>query len=84
MKLCGVLTQPVSWPRRRRLAHRTSRRPPIPFEGGTLTITETADLDKILAFDGKELARNYVVYFDRIVELDGDQGGAVRRRRRRQ
>ena len=26
---------------------------PIPFEGGTLTITETEDLDKVLAFDGK-------------------------------
>lgn len=43
----------------------------IPFAGGTLTIKETADLDKILAFDGKELARNYVVYYDRTVDLDG-------------
>lgn len=45
--------------------------PPIPFEGGTLTITPTDDLDKVLAYDGKELARDYVVYFDRIVELGG-------------
>ena len=43
--------------------------PPIAFEGGSLTITETADLDKILAFDGQEIARNYVVFFDRMVEL---------------
>ena len=44
---------------------------PIPFEGGTLTITENEDLEKIVAFDGKELARNYVAYFDRIVEIGG-------------
>lgn len=43
---------------------------PIAFEGGKLTITETEDLDKVLAFDGKELARNYVVYFDRIVDIN--------------
>jgi hypothetical protein len=44
---------------------------PIPFEGGSLTITETEDLDKVLAFNGDELARNYVVYFDKIVDLNG-------------
>lgn len=43
----------------------------IPFEGGTITITENADLEKVVAFDGKELARNYVAFFDRIVELGG-------------
>lgn len=43
----------------------------IPFAGGKLTITETPDLDKILAFDGKELARNYVVLYDRTVDLQG-------------
>jgi hypothetical protein len=43
---------------------------PIPFEDGTLTITENEDFEKILAFDGKELARNYFVDFDKIVELD--------------
>lgn len=42
---------------------------PIPFEGGSFTIQETADGDKILAYDGQELARNYVVYFDRTVTL---------------
>lgn len=45
----------------------------IPFDGGTFTITETKDFDKILAFDGKEIARNYVVYYDRTVEVDGDK-----------
>lgn len=50
---------------------------PIPFEGGTLTITETEDLDKILAFDGKELARNYVVYLDRIVDVGGTKVALV-------
>lgn len=43
----------------------------IPFAGGKLTITETPEQDKILAFDGKELARNYVVLYDRTVELQG-------------
>jgi len=43
----------------------------IPFAGGTLTITETPNLDRILAFDGKQLARNYVVLYDRTVELQG-------------
>lgn len=43
----------------------------IPFEGGTFTITETADLDKILAYDGKNLARDYVVYYNRTVDLNG-------------
>ncbi|BCH29735.1 hypothetical protein MesoLjLc_16650 [Mesorhizobium sp. L-8-10] len=45
----------------------------IPFEGGRFTITETADQDKILAFDGKEIARNYVVYHDRTVTIGGRQ-----------
>ncbi len=45
----------------------------IPFEGGNFTITETADLDKILAFDGKEIARNYVVYHDRTVTISDRQ-----------
>lgn len=41
----------------------------IPFEGGAFTITETADLDKQLAFDGQLLASNFVVSFDKIIEL---------------
>lgn len=35
------------------------------FADGKLTITETEDFDKVLAFDGKELARDYFVMFDR-------------------
>ena len=45
----------------------------IPFEGGTLTITETDESDRILSFDGKELARNFVVFHDRTVEVGGEQ-----------
>ncbi|HWK66172.1 MAG TPA: hypothetical protein VNS34_14620 [Rhizobiaceae bacterium] len=43
----------------------------ISFEGGKFTITETADLDKILAYEGREIARNYVVFYDRTVEVEG-------------
>ena len=43
----------------------------IPFEGGAFTIAETADLDKILAYDGQQIARDYVVYFNRIIDLSG-------------
>jgi hypothetical protein len=53
------------------LAQDDAPQPPIPFEGGTLTITDTQDGDKVLAFDGKELARNYVVYLDKTVDLSG-------------
>jgi hypothetical protein len=44
---------------------------PIPFEGGTLTITENDDGEKILAFDGEEIDRNYVVLYDKTVEVGG-------------
>jgi hypothetical protein len=43
----------------------------IPFADGEFTITETEDLDKILAFNGKEVARNYVVFHDRTVDVAG-------------
>jgi len=43
------------------------------FEGGTLTITESDEADKVLAFDGKELARNFVLYYDKTVEVGGKQ-----------
>ena len=46
---------------------------PIAFAGGELTITETADFDKVLAFDGEELARDYFVMFDRVAEIGGTQ-----------
>jgi hypothetical protein len=44
---------------------------PLPFAGGQLTITEEGDGQKLLAFDGRELARNYYVSFDRTVEVGG-------------
>lgn len=54
-----------------------SAQEPIPeeisFEGGKFTITETGDLDKVLAYEGREIARNYVVFYDRTVEVEGMQ-----------
>jgi hypothetical protein len=48
------------------------KQPPIPFAGGQLTVTQAEDYgEKTLAFDGKELASNYVVYFDKIAKVDG-------------
>ncbi|MER8640650.1 hypothetical protein [Mesorhizobium sp. M1006] len=45
---------------------------PVPFEGGQLTITQEEEYgERVLAFDGKELARNYDVFFDKIVEVGG-------------
>ncbi|MER8535812.1 hypothetical protein NKH61_22865 [Mesorhizobium sp. M1005] len=45
---------------------------PIPFEGGQLTVTQEEEYgERVLAFDGKELARNYDVFFDKIVEVGG-------------
>ena len=46
---------------------------PVSFAGGEFTITETDDLDKILAFDGEELARDYFVMFDRIADVGGTE-----------
>lgn len=43
----------------------------IPFVGGELTITQTPDYEKVLAFDGRELARDYFVFFDRIDTIAG-------------
>jgi hypothetical protein len=45
---------------------------PIPFAGGELTITQQEEYgEKVLSFDGRELARNYQVNFDRIVNIGG-------------
>ena len=44
---------------------------PVPFAGGQFTITETADAEKVLSFDGREIARDYFVMFDRIVDVAG-------------
>ena len=38
------------------------------FEGGTITITETDTGEKEIAYDGRLLASNYFVSFDREVE----------------
>lgn len=45
---------------------------PIVFEGGTFTIEEPEQYgEKVLAYDGQELARNYDVSLDRLVEVNG-------------
>ncbi|TIM94966.1 MAG: hypothetical protein E5Y34_28150, partial [Mesorhizobium sp.] len=45
---------------------------PVPFEGGTLTITQKEQYgEKALAYDGQQLASNYDVFFDKIVEVGG-------------
>lgn len=41
----------------------------IPFEGGNFTIVENAELEKVIAYEGKEIARNYVAFHDRTVEV---------------
>jgi len=45
----------------------------IPFEGGTITITETDSGEKEIDFDGRLLASNYSVFFDREVEVGGSK-----------
>jgi hypothetical protein len=45
----------------------------IPFADGELTITQTPDYEKVLAFDGRELAREYFVFFDRIADVEGTE-----------
>lgn len=50
---------------------------PIPFEGGQLTITQPEqDGEKVLSYDGKRLASNYDVFFDKIVKI-GDVNVAL-------
>ncbi|TPL15717.1 hypothetical protein FJ952_18810 [Mesorhizobium sp. B2-4-10] len=45
---------------------------PVPFEGGQFTITQQEQYgEKVLAYDGKQLASNYDVFFDKIVEVGG-------------
>lgn len=41
----------------------------IAFEGGTFTITQNDDFEKVLAFDGREIARNYMMFHDGIVKV---------------
>lgn len=45
----------------------------IPFAGGIVTISETPDYDKIVSFDGREIARDYQVFFERIVTVSGTE-----------
>ncbi|WP_217577142.1 hypothetical protein [Mesorhizobium sp. GbtcB19] len=50
---------------------------PIPFEGGQLTITQPEqDGEKVLSYDGKQLASNYDVSFDKVVKI-GDVNVAL-------
>ena len=51
------------------LAQETATPETIPFGGGAFTITETPDYEKILTYEGREIARNYVVFFDREVTV---------------
>jgi hypothetical protein len=45
---------------------------PIPFAGGQLTITQKEEYgEKTLAYDGRELASNYVVYYTGTVKVGG-------------
>lgn len=43
------------------------------FAGGVLTITETEDMDRVLAYDGRELARDYFVHIDQIADVAGTE-----------
>jgi len=45
----------------------------IPFAGGTITITETPDYDKVVRFDGDEIGRDYQVWFRRTAEIGGTE-----------
>lgn len=49
----------------------TEKPAPVPFAGGTFTITEQPEMDKILAYDGKEIARDYYVGLDQVVKVAG-------------
>lgn len=63
----SALAALLAWP----AAAQDDAAEPIPFAGGELTVTETEDFEKILAFDGRELARDYFVMFDRIASVGG-------------
>ena len=41
----------------------------ILFADGTITITETPDYEKIVSFNGKEIGRDFMAWFDRIVTV---------------
>ena len=49
----------------------------IAFAGGTITIAETPDYDKVVSFNGEEIDRDYQVFFDRIVTVSGTEVALV-------
>jgi hypothetical protein len=55
----------------------------IPFDGGTFTITQNEDYEKVLTYDGREIARNYAVFFDKETKV-GETSVAILGGRRRQ
>jgi len=42
---------------------------PIPFADGSFTITENAEMEKILSFEGQEIARGYFLAYNRTVKI---------------
>jgi len=42
----------------------------IPFAGGTIRIAENDDYERVVTFDDREIARDYMVFFDRIVSVN--------------
>lgn len=45
----------------------------IQFAGGTLTISETDDYERVVSFNGEEVGRDYQVFFDRIANVGGTE-----------
>jgi hypothetical protein len=45
----------------------------IPFAGGTITIVETTDYEKIVSFNGEEIDRDFQVWFERIATVRGTE-----------
>lgn len=43
------------------------------FAGGQLTITQTPDYERVLTFNGRELAREFDVFFGRIANVGGTE-----------
>ena len=43
----------------------------VSFAGGTIRIEENADYEKVITFDGREIGRDYMVFFDRIANVGG-------------
>lgn len=44
---------------------------PVPFEGGTLTVAEQPDSSKVVAYEGRELGRGFVVLHDGVWQVRG-------------